>query len=187
VISIVYGWGSFGAESVDMTSTALSAYCIGLVFSLMAYLISSYAVAMQRLGTIVCFSLVGIVMNTTLNWLLVQRYGLFGLALATSVTQLLCFAIYFKVMLGGSLLGFALRSRFFQQCLAVSILAWIAWNSRSLGSVPQISVTIGLAALYLPAAGKLGLMPLVPLHWQPLHLAKFFAASVMSYAGRGPK
>jgi putative peptidoglycan lipid II flippase len=187
VISIVYGWGSFGAESIDMTSTALSAYCIGLVFSLMAYLISSYAVAMQRLRTIVCFSVVGIVTNTTLNWLLVQRYGLFGLALATSVSQLLSFTIYFKIILRGSLLGFALRSRFFQQCLAVSILAWIAWNSRSFGSVPQISITTGLAVLYLPAAGRLGLMPLVPPHWQPLHLAKFFIASVMSYAGWGQK
>ena len=181
VIRLVYGWGNFGAESVNMTSIALSAYCFGLVFSLMAGLISNYAVAMQRLRTIVCFSVVGIAMNTTLNWLLVARYGLFGLAIATSISQFLGFLIYHGLFLRGSIVGFALRSRFFQQFFVISILAGIAWTSRSLGGVPQLALTLALAALYFSCAGKLGLMPLVPAHWQPLHLAKFFFSSIKSY------
>ncbi len=187
VIRLIYGWGNFGVESIGLTSTALSAYCLGLVFSLMAGLISNYMLAAQRLRMILCLSVVGIVMNTTLNWLLVGRYGLFGLALATSISQFLGFLLTFVVVLRTSPINFALRTRFFQQCLIAGLFSTLAWSSRPLGSLPQIAITCALAACYLLLADRLGLMPLVPPHWRPLGLLRFLISSACSYVGRGEK
>lgn len=187
VIRLIYGWGNFGVGSIDLTATALSAYCFGIVFSLMAGLISSYMLAARRLRMLLCFSVVGVLQNTLLNWLLVGPYGLWGLALATSISQFFGFLLYFVTAFRASPLDFALRTRFFQQCLVAGPLSMLAWSTRSLGSLPQISVTCALAACYLLLADRMGLMPMVPPHWRPLGLLRFLLSSARSYAGGDKK
>lgn len=185
VISIVYGWGNFGAESVDMTSTALSAYGFGLVFSLAAVVISRYAQAQQKMGTVVVLTYVLISLNAFLDWLLVEPMGIFGLALATSITQCASFIIYFLVVMREPMIGFAYSIKLPQQFVAVSILSYAAYSANAWGTMPHVAATLATASGYFLFAEKVGLFSSVPEHWRPLKLAGFLLSALKSYCSKG--
>lgn len=183
ITSIIFGWGSFDETSVSMTSTAVFAYCFGLTFLLMGSFVNSYAVAIRRLRTIAALAVFGIVLNTGLNWLLVGRYGLLGLAAATSISQCIGSFMAIRLAAGISCVRFVLSTRMLLQCAAVAPLALASWAAGMISPIAQLACGAVLSLAYLMIAPSAGLMPAVPEHWTPPRLASFVIGGLASYAG----
>lgn len=181
LISLIYGWGSFDARSVQMTALVLTAYLPGTLFAIMASVVHRYAQAKQKLGTIAAMAYVLIAFNALLDWLFVNRWGLAGLAWATSITQCTTFVVYYAVVVRGSLPGYLLQTRFFQQLLLVLAAGAVVHGCLRFGPVVQLlaAAVIGPTVLFL--AERLHLLPGVPEHWRPRALAGFLAASAASF------
>ncbi|MDR3320912.1 MAG: hypothetical protein LBS93_00570 [Synergistaceae bacterium] len=176
IISLIFGWGSFDACSVEMTATCLAGYNIGLVFAIAATVVYRYAQALQRLDRMIplIYAMLGV--NTLLDWFMVGRLGLFGLALATSGTQVLSFAIYYTVIMNGSLWKFLIESKFFQQITGVALCALLVAVVGRFGMTFQFAAAAAMTAIYLLAAERAGIMPCVPPHWRPRGLAMYLAS-----------
>ncbi|RPJ57227.1 MAG: hypothetical protein EHM12_09410, partial [Dehalococcoidia bacterium] len=98
VIRLVYGYGKFGGASVGLTAGALKGYSIGIWASFLYIPVSKYYQAVKRnVLLLVCFT-ISLAVNLALNLMLYKRYGIWGIALATSISQILLFAILFYFM-----------------------------------------------------------------------------------------
>ena len=181
VVSVLYGWGNFGASSVDMTAAAVSAYCLGVMFSAPSFVLGRYAQAVQRIELTLALTFPLIAANFLLDWLMVDRWGILGLALATSLTQILGFVLYYAVLIGRGLPSFLIRSGFFQQVLLSSVCAAASFWSGTFGLTVHCISALLIAPIYFWTAERLGIMPRVPVHWRPAKLASFLLRSVKSY------
>lgn len=90
IITILFGRGVFDEDAVLLTSSAMQFYSIGMIgVSFRAILIRAfYAIGNIKIPTI--NSCVSIVINIILNFILSRFMGLKGLALATSISSLVC-------------------------------------------------------------------------------------------------
>ncbi|MDR1651877.1 MAG: hypothetical protein LBR87_08820 [Synergistaceae bacterium] len=183
VIAMVFGWGSFDSRSVEMTATCLSSYSIGFSFSVGAAFMYRYAQARRRLGTIVILSYVLVMVNAVLDWALTAKWGLLGLTLATSFTQILGFAAYYLAVVGGDFPKYIMRMKFFEQILLSGLFAYGAHLAGTYGHGAQIAASAVLFVLCLACAEKLRLMPEVPAGWRPFQLSKFLRSALKSYLG----
>ncbi|MDR1884937.1 MAG: hypothetical protein LBQ56_01590 [Synergistaceae bacterium] len=181
IVSLLYGWGNFGVSSVDMTATAISAYCYGIMFSVATTVLYRYAQAAQKLAPIVAFSGLTIAANAILDWFMVQRWGIWGLALATSITQIIGFVLYYSAVIGRGLPAFLIRSRFFLQLAVTTAYAAVSFWSGVFGTAVHAVSALVIAVLYIFTAERLNLMPCVPEHWRPMKLASFILGSARSY------
>jgi peptidoglycan biosynthesis protein MviN/MurJ (putative lipid II flippase) len=180
IVSIIFGWGSFDARSVSMTSTYLSSYYPGFTFSIASMVMYRHALAIQKLKIAVVISYVSLAMNTLLDWVLVERLGLMGLALATSATTILGFAMYYRMIMQTSLTRYLMNIKFFEQVVLTGILALFPRFALRFGSAANLSASALLFILYLYAAERLNLMPEVPVHWRPSNLAKYMFSAAKS-------
>jgi branched-subunit amino acid transport protein len=105
---------------------------------------------------------------------MVGRWGLWGLSIATSITQTVSFAVSYKLMMPGSLFRFLSDSRFFWQLAAIIPFSALVWASARFGMAFQFLFCLASIAAYLFAAQGAGLMPFVPEHWRPQGLLAFF-------------
>ncbi|MDR1482717.1 MAG: polysaccharide biosynthesis C-terminal domain-containing protein [Synergistaceae bacterium] len=181
IVSLLYGWGNFDANSVDMTVTAISAYCLGVAFSVSASVLHRYAQAIQKLDMIVALTFPLIAVNWLLDWLMVGRWGIMGLALATSVTQALGFVLSYALLIGRGLPSFLIRSGFFQQTILSLACAAVPLWLGAFGLIIHSVSALLIASAYFWASERLGIMPYVPAHWRPTKLVSFFFSSAKSY------
>lgn len=184
VVSFAYGWGNFGTESADMTSTALFAYSIGLPFSLVSNIAGTYGVAYRRVRAILLLSALGVGLNTLFDWLLVSRFGLLGLTSATSMTQIIMMCVQMRVLMGTSPLEHAIVSRMPAQIIISAALAAAAYTIGAMGSIAQLLAGAVLLMCAYALIQRVRAMPSVPAHWQPSRLAVYLASSVRSAAKR---
>jgi putative peptidoglycan lipid II flippase len=184
IVSIVFGWGNFDERSVAMTATCLAGYNLGLTFAIPATIVYRYAQARQKLGRTTPFIYAMVALNALLDWVMVSRWGLWGLALATSVTQTVSFAVYYKVVMTGSLVRFLWESKFHCQFAAISACCALLWAADGLGSAAELLIAAAVLFAYLFAAEGAGIMPFVPKHWRPSGLLFFFAQAAKSVAGK---
>jgi len=98
IIALIYQRGHFTANDTDHTAAALAFYAIGLAgYSAIKILAPAfYALGDSRKPMII--SLLSMVMNYGMNWLLVSRFQERGLALSTSAVALLNFALLYGFM-----------------------------------------------------------------------------------------
>ncbi len=181
LVSLTLGWGNFGAESIAMTSICLAAYAIGMIFAIVGTVLYRYAQASQRLLAIVALSFFLVLTNGLLDWIFVTRWGLLGLACATSVVQFLSFLLYYKVLIPDSLSAFLRSTRFFEQLVLVSLCASLAWWCERFGIVAQLLATFVIGSAYLLLAERLGLMCGVPEGWHPSALLRYVMGSARSF------
>lgn len=88
IIYIVYGRGEFTSEAVEFTSRIFIYYSLGLFLIVIREILSKAFYAMNNTKTPMVNSSIGLVINISLNLLLVKKMGAVGLALATSITSL---------------------------------------------------------------------------------------------------
>jgi putative peptidoglycan lipid II flippase len=181
IISIVYGWGNFDARSIEMTSICLAGYNIGMVFGISSGILYRYAQALQRLARLTPILYLFVGLNAVLDWLLVGKFGLLGLAAATSLTQLASCVFNYKIMMDDSLWKFLVDSKFFQQLVIVLVGSAVVWFSGRFGTAAHLACLIAVTPVYFLLAERMGLMPCVPEHWRPRGLVSFLAAGADSF------
>lgn len=89
IIQIVYERGVFDSTATAMTSSAFLYYSAGLVFMSVNALLTKVYYSMHDMKTPMIFAVIGVIINITLNLILVQFMAHSGLALATSIASLI--------------------------------------------------------------------------------------------------
>jgi len=187
IISLIFGWGNFDSRSVTMTSLCLASYSVGFAFTVASALISIYARALGRLKAVIVRTYLLVALSAALNYALVYRWGLFGLAISTSLTQMVGFVIFYVVIIDASLIRFLVTAKFFHHLVISSTLAYAASLTSGFGSAVLLFVSVVLLTLYLFTAEKFGLMDPLPLGWRPSQFLKFVVSAAKSYASAGEK
>jgi putative peptidoglycan lipid II flippase len=84
--SVFFEYGLFSAESAERTASALAWFAIGVPAHVVVHILARAFYAMQDTTTPVAWAVVAVVVNIALMLILVDPYGVEGLALALSVS-----------------------------------------------------------------------------------------------------
>ncbi len=90
IVSLLYGRGQFNANAIFMTAGALTFYTIGIIGVSTREIFYRSFYAMQDTKTPLINASVSLIVNIILNIILSKYMGLNGLALATSLSAILC-------------------------------------------------------------------------------------------------
>lgn len=149
IVALLYQHGRFGPEDSVQTAQALWGYALGLsAFSAVRVLVPVYySLGMTRVPVTISF--VTIAVNIVLNILLMHPLQHRGLALATSISSVLNFALLFEMLrrkigpMGGRVLARAAGKIFLASLLAAAAAFAVATGlGRAMG-------TTGLTARFL--------------------------------------
>lgn len=91
IIKLIFSYGKFNENAVNVTSEALIYYSLGLIFYVGVQLISKAYYAMGDSKRPAKYSIIAIILNIVLNVLLIKYMKHKGLALATAVSAALNF------------------------------------------------------------------------------------------------
>ena len=89
IITIIFGHGKFGMDSIKVTSKVLIAYSIGIIGYSFTYLFSRFFTGMKDTKTPLRVNVFAVILNISLDLILVIPLHQFGLALATSMSGIL--------------------------------------------------------------------------------------------------
>lgn len=93
LIALVYGRGAFGPDAHAGTAAALAGLSLGLWAQFAAYFLYRLYYASGRFGQLTLYLALALGLNIALNLLLAPRWGLWGIAAATSSARLLLLAL----------------------------------------------------------------------------------------------
>lgn len=98
IVTVVFGRGQITTENIEMISVLLICYLPGIV----AYCIKNYLVKLfyiyKDTRLLVFIDTIGIMVNISLNFLLIKRLGIYGLAIATSISYYVSMVLQFVVL-----------------------------------------------------------------------------------------
>jgi len=97
MVKITLGYGKFGQESILLTGRTLLFYSLGLYFYTSIHLMTRAFYSMKNSKDPVIFSVLSIITNIILNFILIRPMAHSGLALATSVASGVNFFLLFIV------------------------------------------------------------------------------------------
>lgn len=89
IVEILFGIGRYDDNSMYLTQTALAAYVIGMIPLSVRVVIEKVFYAMEDTKTPVKNSILGIIINVILDFILIRLWGHIGLALASSIAALI--------------------------------------------------------------------------------------------------
>ncbi len=131
IIGLIYQHGRFTAASTLQTAAALRFYAIGLVGYASVKVLAPAFYAIDRRNLPMLVSILSIVLNFCLNWLLTFHLGLGhkGLALSTSCIAVINFLLLYLMMLryAGPLETGALLRTFAKLMVAGACLGAVCW------------------------------------------------------------
>lgn len=90
IVSFLFGRGEFNQEAILMTSNVLFFYSLGMCWFGLREIISRAFFAMQDTKTPMINAAIAMVINMILNVMLGKYMGISGLALATSISAMVC-------------------------------------------------------------------------------------------------
>lgn len=96
IVSIVYAHGAFNENAINMTSTTLFYYSIGMCAVGLRDVISRVFFAIQDTKTPMINSIIGMTINLILNVVLAKYIGINGLALASSISAFIVTILMLK-------------------------------------------------------------------------------------------
>lgn len=97
IITILYGYGNFTADSIRLTSRILVFSSIGIVFMGIRELVNRSYYSAKDTKTPMKYSVLGIIVNVILGIVLSMRMGVVGVALASTISiSISTFGIYRK-------------------------------------------------------------------------------------------
>lgn len=111
IIEILFGRGAFSEQAVEMTSAALLFYSIGMAGAGLREILTRGFFSLQDTMTPMKNSVAAVSLNIVLNFALAPVLGIGGLALATSISSIVCTFLLFKSM--EKKLGFFEKGRLF--------------------------------------------------------------------------
>lgn len=111
IIGIVYKRGAFGEASAEMTASAFLFYAAGLLFlALNEYLVKIYYSTGNMRWPMYC-GMISVIINVTLNLILIRFMQHNGLALATSVAAMVNLVLLYRSAPAGSIQALQNESR----------------------------------------------------------------------------
>jgi len=151
IIRVLFQRGEFGAYSTDITAGVLSFYAIGLFsFGGIKILVTAFH-ALQDTKTPVKAAALCLVINATLNFILMGPLKVGGIALASSIAGTIDFFILFWIMdrrLGGFNSGLLM---FFAKVILASMCTgiFVYWGWQNLAGSELIKlIVIGIAGMF---------------------------------------
>ncbi len=93
IVELVYLRGDFDNAAATLTAQVFNGYLIGLYFIGIKDIIDKIFYTLEKNKVVMLFNLLNVIINITLNFLLIQKYKLVGLAYATSISSI-CYIIY---------------------------------------------------------------------------------------------
>ena len=93
VVMLLFGRGKFDAEAITMTSAALFFYSLGMIGVGLREVLSRAFYSMQDTRTPAVNAAIAVVINIILNIILSKFMGIGGLALATSISAIICMVL----------------------------------------------------------------------------------------------
>ena len=89
IIEVFYGWGnSFTAKDIYLTSIALLGYALSIPFIGIRDILNSSLFSMQKTKVTAFNGIIGVVVNVTLSISLARKFGVFGIAVASSTAAM---------------------------------------------------------------------------------------------------
>jgi putative peptidoglycan lipid II flippase len=95
VVEMLFGRGAFDERAVKMTSSALFFYSIGMIGYGLSEVLSKAFYSMKDTKTPTINAVIALIMNIILNITLSKFMGIAGLALATSISAIVCTGLLF--------------------------------------------------------------------------------------------
>ncbi len=111
IVELLFGRGSFGTDSIEITSKALIMYVIGMTAIGLRDILLKYHYAIQDTKKCMWISAINIGVNIILNFLLIGSMGYRGLALSTSLAAIITIPLYYPGI--KSTVGNIVDSKFF--------------------------------------------------------------------------
>lgn len=93
IISVIYERGKFTSDSTYATSLALAGYSLGLSAYAGVKVLVPALYSFGKARAVMLSSAASVVLNVLFSWILIKPFGFAGLALATSISALLNFAL----------------------------------------------------------------------------------------------
>ncbi|WP_042353818.1 murein biosynthesis integral membrane protein MurJ [Bacillus rubiinfantis] len=90
IVELLFGRGEFDESAITMTASALFYYSIGLVSLSLREMLSNVFYSLQDTKTPMVNATIALVFNIILNFILSSYMGIGGLALATSISMVIC-------------------------------------------------------------------------------------------------
>jgi putative peptidoglycan lipid II flippase len=88
-VAVLFERGSFAQESTHQTALVIMALSVGLLSGAVSWFNFGVFHALVQPWIPVTLGLLGVVLNIILTWVLVRPFGVFGIALATSITLII--------------------------------------------------------------------------------------------------
>lgn len=145
VVNLLFGRGAFDAGAVNMTANALFYYAIGMAGAGLRNVIARAFYSLQDTKTPAVNAAIAMVMNIVLNLILSRFLGIGGLALATSISSIVCTGLLF-ISLRKKLGAFGMKNiaisfaKILFASLVMGIVAKLAYG----GLINRINGHIGL-------------------------------------------
>lgn len=95
IVELLFGRGAFDKQAVTLTSTALFFYSIGMLGFGLREILSRTFYSLQDTKTPMVNAAIAVVINIILNIILSRYLGIGGLALATSISGIICTILLF--------------------------------------------------------------------------------------------
>ena len=123
IITVVYARGAFGSESIELTSSILVFYGIGLIAIGVREIVSKLYYALGNVSTPVINSIIGVIINIILSFILVNYFGVGGIAFATSISAVVITVALLLQIKGKIAMRF--RYMFYIKIILIAILSTI--------------------------------------------------------------
>jgi len=130
-ISFVYERGEFGHDSTIMTTSAFVMYTIGILPLAIRDVITKVFYSMQDTKSTMYLGIIAVLLNVFLNILLIKPLGHNGLALATSLSEIITLPLFF-VFLRKKIGGIGLKNTsvlFIKSCISALIMGFVVYFS----------------------------------------------------------
>jgi putative peptidoglycan lipid II flippase len=95
IVEMLFGRGAFDERAVQMTSSALFFYSIGMIGYGLREVLAKAFYSMKDTKTPTTNAVIALLMNIILNIVLSKFLGIAGLALATSISTIVCTGLLF--------------------------------------------------------------------------------------------
>ena len=98
IVTVAFQRGAFDAKATLLTSGVFTGYCIGMFFWGVSAVVTNVFYGYGDTKITMYISLIGIVINIFLDFLLMRLWGIVGLAAATSLSAVICLSIRFVLL-----------------------------------------------------------------------------------------
>ena len=95
IVKLIYFRGSFRLEAIYKTSIVFKIYSLSLIWFVLKDFIKNLSITTEKTKVILLATIVNMLTNVVLDIILFNKYGIYGLAIATTISVMMEFIIFF--------------------------------------------------------------------------------------------